>query len=186
MPELLAIYGAFSGSAGLLSLGLQAWTRRQDAKTKLVVEASYVRRTIRPDDADYEFADFDPSHEEFARTHGWDKPDRDEGLTHIEVVNRGSHPVWISGYGMIQAATNGICAAWIGPTELGAGRTYRDADIADWYSMGEQGMNLEDYPIMVYVDLDDGTVVYSKEIQLRPHGIDHKKYAITRETYNPS
>jgi hypothetical protein len=174
MPEALAIYGAVSGSAGLLSLGWQAWTRSQDAKTKLIVEAFYVRRNVYPDDPDYEHADFDAQYEEFARAKGWDKPYRSNGGTAIEVVNRGSHPIWISGFGMVQAATEGICHAGIPVQELGPGRTYRDGWIDDWWALGEEGMNLE-HPIVAYVDLDDKSVVYSKEIQLRPHGIDHKR-----------
>jgi hypothetical protein len=151
LPDPLVIYGAIAGSAGLLSLGWQIATRREDNKTRVSFDVVHVERTLHPGDP------------------GYDQAARLEGGTVVTVTNHSRHSVHVRGGGIEQPATGGICAmSEPAVTEVKPRTTFHEFWIADWWSVGEEEMDLRSHPVQAFVDLDDGQTYYSELTFLFP------------------
>ena len=162
------IYGALAGSAGLFSLGWQIVTRREDSNTRVSFEVSHHLRTLHPGDASYDQT------LQGARDRQKVPPSEvpsylQEAGTVVTVTNHSRHSIHVRGGGIEQPATHGICAMW-GPevTEVKPRTTFREFWIADWWSEGEQEMDLRAHPVQGFVDLDDGETYRSEPILLFP------------------
>ena len=69
---------------------------------------------------------------------------------------------------MQQAATGASCITAFEPLELKPLTTFREMWLDDWYAVDEQGMDLKQYPIRAFIDLDDGSSPTTGEIFLYP------------------
>jgi hypothetical protein len=170
VPDILALYGAVAGSAGLLSLGWQAYTRRFEHQDRIIFNAFHVGRRVWPDDPGYEAAlkESQERRPEFLREKLSDFAE--EYGTAITITNLSTHPLFIRGGGMAQDdAHPGICATGLGePEELRPRTTFREFWIDDSWAEKEEGMDLRHKPIRAFVDLDDGKTHYSEPIYLFP------------------
>ncbi|MDQ6720778.1 MAG: hypothetical protein M3003_08290, partial [Candidatus Dormibacteraeota bacterium] len=170
MPDLLVIYGAIAGSAGLLSLGWQIAVRREDNKTRVSLDVSHHLRTLHPGDAGYDKGlqdalDSRPNLPPDARPYVYVF----EAGTVVTVTNHSRHSIHVRGGGLEQPETGGMCAMW-GPavTEVKPRTTFREFWIRDSWSEGEEGMKLRSHPVRGFVDLDDGQTYHSELTWLYP------------------
>jgi hypothetical protein len=151
LPDPLVIYGAIAGSAGLLSLVWQIATRREDNKTRVSFDVVHVERTLHPGDPGYDQARA-----------------RLEGGTVVTVTNHSRHSVHVRGGGIEQPATGGICAMSEPVIEVKPRTTFHEFWIPDWWSVGEEEMDLRSHPVQGFVDLDDGQTYRSEPTLLYP------------------
>lgn len=156
-----------AGSAGLLSLGWQIFTRRQEQRTRLYTDAVHVDRTLRPGDVGYERA-LAEARERFGAGPDADWLQAFEGGTTVSMTNLSNHSVYIRGGGIVQDATQAMCAVSMASTEVKPRTTFHEFWIPDWWSVEEEGMELKSHPIQVFIDLDDGQTYYSEPIDLFP------------------
>jgi hypothetical protein len=168
LPDLLVIYGAIAGSAGLFSLGWQIITRREDNKTRVSFDVSHHLRTLQPADPGYDQGlqdalDRQKNMPPDARAFVY------EAGTVVTVTNHSRHPVHVRGGGLEQPETDGLCAMFVPVTEVKPRTTFREFWIPDWWSEGEeQGMNLRAHPVQAFVELDDGQTYRSEPTFLFP------------------
>lgn len=166
LPDLLVIYGAIAGSAGLFSLGWQIATRREDNKTRVSFDVSHHLRTMHPGDPGYDQALQDALDRQKLPSEA--PPYLQEAGTVVTVTNHSRHSVHVRGGGLEQPATGGICAVSVPVTEVKPRTTFREFWIADWWSEDEQEMNLRGHPVQGFVDLDDGQTYRSEPTMLFP------------------
>lgn len=168
MPDPLVIYGAIAGSAGLLSLGWQIATRREDNKTRVSFDVSHHLRTLHPGDPGYDQA-LQDALDRHKNLPSEVPPYLHEAGTIVTVTNLSRHSVHVRGGGLEQPATGGICAMFEPEvTEVKPRTTFREFWIADWWSEDEQGMKLRAHPVQGFVDLDDGQTYRSEPTLLYP------------------
>jgi hypothetical protein len=143
--DALAMYGAVTGSAGLLGLAYQGWSAHTQVKDRLEFTIDYF--LTRSDDP--------------ARSGEL------EAGVNLGVVNQSKHPIFIVGGGIEQQEPElGECSMFTQVVEVGPRRRYRGFWIAeDW--IAQEDIRL-DMPIRGYVSLEDGRTYYSDWQVIRP------------------
>ncbi|HVS49270.1 MAG TPA: hypothetical protein VHJ99_10240 [Candidatus Dormibacteraeota bacterium] len=137
MPDLLVIYGAIAGSAGLFSLGWQIATRREDNKTRVSFDVSHHLRTLHPGDPGYDQAREDARRQKKLTSEV--PPYLQVAGTVVTVTNHSRHSIHVRGGGIEQPATHGTCAMFEAEvTEVKPRTTFREFWIPDWWSEGEE------------------------------------------------
>lgn len=154
MPDILAIYAAVGGSAGLIGVGWQIYSKHTEEADRVRFELGRsIQSPVRwPGNGErLPFAEW--------MNRYW-HPGGEPG-TAMAVTNLGHHPLHVALYGIDQDATDGDCVRF-GPIEIPPRRTYRDIWFGDWCAEGDcGGMDLHQFPVRGFIILDDGTTLYS-------------------------
>lgn len=150
----LAVYGAVTGSAGLLGLAYQAWAKRTDERDRIDITAySTDQRRVEPVDQDKS---------EVAAAHGL----LEFGVG-VSIVNRSKHAIFLGGGGIEQEDPEfADCAVFMTGTEVGPRRSHGGFFVPEWW-INSEGIDLA-RPIRAFVSLDDGSMYRSNWTVLRP------------------
>jgi hypothetical protein len=150
----LAVYGAVTGSAGLLGLGYQAWVKRTDERDRVDITVYYTdQRRAEPIDQDKPGV---------AVAYGL----LEVGVG-VSVVNRSKHAIFLAGGGIEQEDPEfADCAVFMTSTEVGPRRSHGGFFIPEWWIDSEE-IDLA-RPIRAFISLDDGSMYRSSWTVLRP------------------
>ena len=159
MPDILAIYAAVGGSAGLIGVGWQIYSKHTEEADRVRFELGRLIQSPVPWPGNGERLPFAAWMKRYWHPGG-------EPGTAMSVTNLGHHPLHVALYGIDQEATGGDCVTF-DPIEIPPRRTYRGIWFGDWCAEGDcGGMDLHQFSVRGFIILDDGTTLYSPPTRL--------------------